>query len=229
MTTAIECLELHAAALFVHDVEGRLVCTNDIGRPAAPRFYLGRSREGAIWRFRHDVPATLVAALEALCRDEPMVDDLRTPPRHTNDYTKLLAPVAKVWSGPAMRFTAPPPPPANTLAIDTSNADLLRGTFDDWLADVPHRQPFFVALASDEPAAVCASARITPAACEAGVETRLAFRGRGLAGAAVQAWARAVTQTGAAALYSTSWDNTASQRVAAKLELVTYGCDFHVT
>jgi len=42
-------------------------------------------------------------------------------------------------------------------------------------------------------------------------------------------WARLVAASGAAPLYSTSWENTASQSVARKLGLVQFASDFHVT
>jgi predicted GNAT family acetyltransferase len=61
------------------------------------------------------------------------------------------------------------------------------------------------------------------------VETLPRSRGRGHAANAVAAWANAVRKTGAVPLYSTSWDNVASQSVAAKLGLSPFGADFHVT
>jgi predicted GNAT family acetyltransferase len=75
-------------------------------------------------------------------------------------------------------------------------------------------------------ASVCFSARNTPVAAEAGVDTVEEFRGRGYAPAVVAAWARAVRQEGRVPLYSTSWDNLASRSVARKLGLVMYGADF---
>ena len=42
----------------------------------------------------------------------------------------------------------------------------------------------------------------------------------------VAAWAHAIRAEGRTPLYSTSWDNAASQGVARKLGLVIYGTDF---
>jgi predicted GNAT family acetyltransferase len=71
--------------------------------------------------------------------------------------------------------------------------------------------------------------RITHEAHEAGVETLPDFRGRGYATDVVAGWARLVRSLGAVPLYSTSWENAASQAVARKLRLVQYGADFHIT
>ncbi|MXY71814.1 MAG: GNAT family N-acetyltransferase, partial [Dehalococcoidia bacterium] len=76
---------------------------------------------------------------------------------------------------------------------------------------------------------VCGSVRITPEAHEAGVETSANARGRGFAVAVVAAWAQAVRALGAEPLYSTSWDNAASQAVASKLGLIPYASTFHMT
>ena len=71
--------------------------------------------------------------------------------------------------------------------------------------------------------------RITPEAHEAGVETSAGARGHGFAVAVVAAWANAVRDLGAEPLYSTSWQNTASQAVARKLNLIPYATDYWLT
>lgn len=93
---------------------------------------------------------------------------------------------------------------------------------------IPHRQPFVAVIEDGRAVAVCASVRITRAAHEAGVETVPRYRGRGHAVDAVAGWAEAVAKLGAVALYSTSWDNVASRRLAARLGLQVIGVDFHI-
>ena len=69
---------------------------------------------------------------------------------------------------------------------------------------------------------VCCCAARTGDAAEAGLETASAFRGEGLAVRVTAAWALAVRASGRVPLYSTSWDNTASLKVARKLDLALY-------
>jgi RimJ/RimL family protein N-acetyltransferase len=75
----------------------------------------------------------------------------------------------------------------------------------------------------------CSSVRLTPQAAEAGLYTQESYRGRGYSVDAVRLWAEAVRATGRIPLYSTSWENTASQAVAQKLGAVQYGADFSIT
>jgi predicted GNAT family acetyltransferase len=87
----------------------------------------------------------------------------------------------------------------------------------------------FVVACDGHAVAVCGSVRQTGQAYEAGVETVLAYRGRGYAARAVAAWAGVVRALGRVPLYSTSWQNTASQSVARKLALIQFGSDLHIT
>jgi RimJ/RimL family protein N-acetyltransferase len=84
-------------------------------------------------------------------------------------------------------------------------------------------------VAEGRAVSVCFSSRLTPRAAEAGVETAEPFRGRGYATRAVAAWAHAVRETGRIPLYSTSWNNLASQGVARSLGLRIYGADLSLT
>jgi RimJ/RimL family protein N-acetyltransferase len=54
------------------------------------------------------------------------------------------------------------------------------------------------------------------------------MQGRGYATAAVAGWAVAIRERELLPLYSTSWDNIASQRVARKLGMVLYGEDWSI-
>ena len=139
------------------------------------------------------------------------------------------APVQRIWSGPAYCIDVDALPPAPLAArVTRANADLLH-TFPEWRDEVDERQPFVVSVEDGAAVALCCSVRITAAAHAAGVETLPAARRRGMASQAVAEWARAVDELGAIALYSTSWDNVASQAVARRLGMKLIGADFHVT
>ncbi len=218
-------------ALFVHDERGRIVTRNALDGGPAPRFFLGRTADGNRWRVRHDVPDDVAATLEALSAEEPVVADLRDPPHHDARYRDLLAghgALGEVWMGPAYRFPADlPPDDANVVPLTRENAEILRGgDLEPWVQDIGHGGPLLALVRDGRAVSVCGSVRVTRHAHEAGVETSASARGHGFGVAVVAAWARAVREVGAEPLYSTSWENTASQGVASKLGLVPYASDY---
>lgn len=233
MLTERELMDVHVRALFTHDARSRLVSVNEPGGGGtAPRLFLGRTRAGNLWRFRSDLPEAFVEELEALCAGEPAGVELDSTPRHADAYVRLLdghAPVRKQWAGPAYHFTEYPEPSRPLLAVTEANAESLRGGFEELVEEVPAGPPFVALLEEGRAVSVCRSVRVTAAAHEAGVETLPEFRGKGYAKDVVAGWARLVRSVGAMPLYSTSWENTASQAVAKKLRLAAYGADFHVT
>ncbi|HEV2663767.1 MAG TPA: GNAT family N-acetyltransferase [Blastocatellia bacterium] len=233
MLTEQELMAIHVQALFIHDADSRLLVVNEPGGGGpAPRLFLGRTRTGNLWRFRADLPASLIEELEALCADEPAGAEISAAPRHIEEYVRLLeahAPVRKLYMGPAYNFTEYPEPSRPLEVITEMNAEMLRGGFEELIAELPAWQPFLALVEDGRAVSVCRSVRITTAAHEAGVETLPDFRGKGYARDVVAGWARAVRSLGATPLYGTSWENTASQAVAKKLRLAPYGVDFHVT
>jgi hypothetical protein len=228
-----ELMDIRVRALFTHEARSRLLLVNEPGGGGpAPRLFFGRTRAGNLWRFRADLPEPLVEELEALCMDEPVGTESHNTPCHIDAYVRLLethAPVHKRWAGPAYRFTEYPEPSRPLLAITGTNAEKLRGGFEELIAELPDWQPFLAVVEESRAVSVCRSVRITPAAHEAGVETLPEFRGRGYAKGVVAGWARLVQSMGAIPLYSTSWENAASQAVAKKLHLMLYGADFYLT
>jgi hypothetical protein len=220
------------AALYRHDAHGRLTSINQWNGGAAPRFFLMRTVGGAISRFRADLPGELVSRLEPLCESEPCGDLSGRLPARFADYAELLsahAPVGRVWAGPVYMSTRDLPPGTPPIAVGDHNANLLRGGFEHWLLDLPHRRPFMAVIEDDRAVSLCASVRISDAVHCAGVETHADRRRKGYAVDAVAGWARAVRSVGATPFYSTSWDNVASQGVARRLELSLVGVDFHLT
>jgi GNAT acetyltransferase-like protein len=228
-------MELQAEVLFAADLRGRLLHPRGPRgeAEAPPRFFLGRTRHGNLWRFAAGLPEALVAELARLAAAERIDRPLEAPPERIESIRGRLeaeAPVERVYQGPAFRFpeaegTAGADPEVVRLTPD--RAVLLGEEFPALRAVLALRQPCFAALAGGRAAAACYVASRSVRAAEAGVETLPGFRGRGLASRATAAWARAVRAEGLLPLYSTEWRNRASQGVAARLGLILYGVDLH--
>jgi len=226
----LQLLEIQAAALFTHDQRGRIGYVNEPDGDRAPRFFLSRSREGNLRRCRDDLTEETVRVLNKLAAEEPVSDDLRAAPRNLDGFLATLQGVQASGppeSGPAYRFPDELPP-ARVTRITRSNLHLLRlppWNLYDAARDFEGCEPFIVVIEEGAVVSLCHNARLTDQAAEAGVETLEAYRGRGYASAVVVGWAHAVQATGRIPLYSTSWQNLASQAVARKLGLVQYGVD----
>jgi RimJ/RimL family protein N-acetyltransferase len=224
----LELMQLQVAALYELDARSRLLRVNEPDGAGAPRLFVGRTASGTLWRFRHDLPDALLREIERLLRAEPVVPDPTRPLACLDELLAALerqAPVTATWSGPAWRFPENLAAPAGVVGIAPDNADLLRPTYPWLAANLPAYQPCFAILQQGAAVSICFSARNSPRAAEAGVQTHDAFRGRGYASSTVAAWASAVRRENRIPLYSTSWDNAASRGVARRLGLVLYGAD----
>jgi len=233
--TELDLMRCHVSALFRHNDQGRLLRVNTPDGAEAPRFFLGRTPTGNVWRFRYDISPFVVEKLEALSCDEPTSENPAKEPRHHDRYLNILAtesPLRRVSSGPAFLIpprTSEPHSTAKCVLVNMENVNLLSGAFDEWIADVPFCQPFLAALKDGRAVSLCASVRITSNAHEAGVETLSEHRRKGYASEVVSEWAAAVRKLDRFPLYSTSWENDASLGVASRLGALQYGVDFQVT
>ena len=226
-------MRLHSETLYRFDANGRLRTINEPGFPNAPRFWMGRTREGNQWRFRHDLPPATLAALEELCQAEPVPTDLQQPLQCETAIRAVLAaqaPIRSEYRGPAYWISENTEPSSQVTLISGTNAELLRPHFADLLEpDAYHQLGPVAAVITDGCAvAVCFCSRIPGRATEAGANTHPDYRRRGYVSAAVASWAAAVYQQDCLPLYSTSWENLASQGVARKLGMRRYGEDWSV-
>ncbi|HEY6176991.1 MAG TPA: GNAT family N-acetyltransferase [Kofleriaceae bacterium] len=227
-------LALIARTLFTHDAAGRLIDVNEPGGPRAPRFYMLWDGHDLLWRVRHDLPSSLVAALAAIVTGHPAPHDLERLPLFAEAIRTALAEhaaVANELGGFEYVFPEEVHPPdapaadspgaaADVIAVTAENAAVLQRWLPEWSNYAATGLPMMAALVDGAAVAVAACVRFPGDATEAGVETHAAFRGRGHAAMATAAWARAVRAHGLVPLYGTSWRNHASQRVAAKLGLI---------
>lgn len=213
-----DLIRMQLRTMFLLDRRGRLVAGNEPGRPAPPRIFMTTGRGVRVVRVRHDVCERHTRDWLACCHDPSALAAKLT--EH--------APIEREYRGPA--FVLPSLEAASGIALlgcagaPPLHPELLaRG----WRTS--ETGPYVGVVRDGHVVAVCYSSREGPGACEAGVETAIQYRGRGFASVAVQSWAAAVQQSGRVALYSTEWENAASQRLAARLGAHQYGENWHIT
>ena len=148
------------------------------------------------------------------CRGEEVAKRTNTvAARHKSDC----------WAADEMAY------PDDVVFLNQENIQSFLPDAFSWLAqEISDVLPCAAVIQNGQAVTICRSVRISNEAAEAGLETLSVYRGRGYAGLAVMAWARAVRKEGRMPLYSTSWDNIASQQVAKKLGLRWYGVNFSV-
>jgi hypothetical protein len=227
-----ELMRVHVEVLFTHDASGDLDRVNEPDGAPAPRFFLGRTPNGVVRRFRGDVDQELrrelvILSTEEILRDQPI--DAATDAAPDEQILTRAAPVKRVWAGPAFSF--PDDLRANDEAtlVTAENASLLEPLLAAWLPDVPICQPMAALIVGGRAVAVCCSGRRTGTGHEAAVETAPMFRRRGYGAEIVPGWARAVREVGRVPLYSTSWQNEGSLALARHLGLIQFGNDVHIT
>jgi hypothetical protein len=219
-------------AMYVHDGLGRITTSNEFEGGPAPRMHLMRTRDEVVVRFSDQVGDELAAQLSELVAAELPWNEPHEPPRHRDDYRRLLgqvSPVDAVWVGPA--FVCPHDAAADdetVVSIDHRNSYLLSPDLVVWRRDVGRRSPFMASVVDGQAASVCASSRMSDAVHEAGIETAPRHRRHGHAVRVARAWASAVGDLGATPIYSTSWNNAASVATAASLGAELWATDFHL-
>ena len=226
-----ELLQLQVEALFTHDAAGRIVSKNKPVYAPAPRLFLGRSLAGNLWRYRDDVPADLIIVLEPLLARDPTLERLDALPTVPVEIVAALAhhqPITEVYAGPAWRLPERNPTRGRAILVTPDHADVLRPNYPVLAENLAERSPCGAVIDDGAAVSVCFSARISSHVAEAGLDTVAAARGRGYGADAVTAWTAALRATGRLPLYSTSWDNLASRRVAEKLGAIQYGLDLSI-
>ncbi|MYA69425.1 GNAT family N-acetyltransferase [Candidatus Poribacteria bacterium] len=234
MRSNMELMKIQLEVLFTQDENG---CLQHINEPTgaaepAPRFFFGYTNEGSICRFRHDLPDNVVTQLKEIAATKPMPMNSQQISSVHGQFKEILqrhAPIEQVWVGPAYRFPEQIALPTNVVRLSRTHAGLLKGDFAEMVSELNSLQPYLAVIEDSRAVSICRSVRSSSRSHEAGVDTLVGYRRRGYATSVVAAWARAVRVLNCIPLYSTSWDNVASQGVVQRLGLVQYGVDYHVT
>jgi hypothetical protein len=211
-----------AETMFQTNAAGRLI-------GAAPDFHLLRTPDRLVCRCHEDLADDVAAKLQSLAQ-RPRGRPSQWA-REYADYLRVLAqsrPLQAVRSGPLYGFPDLRSVATDAVSLDAGNADLLRGGLDEWAPDAALGRPMMAVVVGGRAVSVCTSVNASAAAHCAGVETVAGHRGKGFAGRAVTAWAKAVQAIGAVPYYGTTFDNLASQGVARNLGLELIAAEFTV-
>ncbi len=212
--TEPDLFALHVRTLYTFDALGRLTGTNEPRPSPAPRVYAGSDGTRRFVRVRQDVP-------EQVAREWLACD-----PKELRAAVERHGPVANEHRGPAFVL---PKLAAGAEAVAVTSSHVLHPELAarGWRMD--ETPPYIGVVRDGQVVAACFSARSTPEADAAGVETAASYRRQGLGLEAVRGWAAAVQAMGRHAFYSTTWDNEASRRVAARLGAIEIGEDWSLT
>lgn len=224
MPSHLELMNIQAEVLYVHDHAGRLTTINESVNQPAPRFFWGQTKMGRVLRFRNDVPAFIVHEIQQLME----LDDTNVKIANVIHALEKHKEISSIWMGPAYAFNEIVTNPTDAILVTADNKDCLRGGFSSLLSELESREPCFMVVENNAAVSVCFSARSTDKAAEAGVETLKDYRGKGYAMRVTSSWSQAVRQSQRIPLYSTSWDNYASQSIANRLNLYLYGTDLSI-
>jgi hypothetical protein len=236
---AFALLTTDTAAMFVTDDSGRMLRQNDPEHSAAPVMHFSGCETGNLFLLRSDISAPVAQQVAALVTREPPFAELGARPLFIDRYRELLGLDAPL---PERSFAQIHHLPrglsfehhATIVKQGTEEGDKLfaelkrHGLPAAWramgFADVSHFwNPWCMALVRGDVAAIAFAARLGESGAEIGVATLPAYRGRKLAPAVTAGWS-SLPQLGARALfYSTTRDNSASQRVIARLGLPLVG------
>lgn len=233
-STSDSRLLIHARVLFELDANGRIVRVNEIDpENEAPAVFFARGVKSNLVLFRQDVPDWLASEIATLAQRISLWDGVG---QDSGVYEPIRSSFAHWQSefdethGPAFEFPDSFSTSENESTIlDSSDVSVLAKNFPYTQSIFASRSPVAVVLRDEQAVACCFSARKSDVASEAGVATLEQFRGLGFAQATTAAWAEKVRSQALIPLYSTSWSNQGSLKVAKRLGLKAYADTWSVS
>jgi RimJ/RimL family protein N-acetyltransferase len=244
--TDFELIEIQAATMFVPAADGRMLRENDPDQSPGPRLYLGGCASGNIVRIRHDVGDETARAITGLAAEEPPLIESDHPPRHLNEYVRLLEAeepvreraVGLVYHLPSdiahkhrrdVPFTFSATPEGDRLLSALAEQGMPQALVEvGFVAVTDFWEPWCVAFHGAEIASIAFAARLGPDGADAGLNTMPRFRGQGFGPAVTAAWASHPSLRERTLFYSTDRTNRASRRVAEKLSLRFIGASLRL-
>jgi hypothetical protein len=217
-------LRLELETLWVTDERARLLRARTVDWRPAPLLAVASGTDAMVWAASATIADDVAGQInEVLAAEEPppVQPGVGWRPSTAGILLELLGrqgAVGPIERGPSFVLVDPPDLHEGIECWTSSDVDIsgLAGLMpDDDRGGLV--APWAVAMVDGVVAAVCETARSTPASVEAGVWTYEAYRRRGLGAAVTAAWTRLAAER--TVFYSTSFDNEASQRIAGRLAL----------
>jgi len=201
---------------------------NEPSAKSAPRFFMGITKQGNVVRYHEALAEDVKNELERFVEKAPWLDAPNTV--NMADIIRFLSkerPIEDVYLGPAYVFPDMRGRSTQAIKMTQTNLDLLEPHFSDFVNDVILGQPAFAVVQNQAVVSLCSCARSSSIAAEASLHTAPDYRGKSYGVEAAAAWAAEIQNQGRIALYSTAWNNFASQAAARKLKLRQYGLDLN--
>lgn len=218
-----DLMQLHLDVLYQQNEVGALTVMNEPPFEPAPTVHIGVTRDGKQMRFSSRVDEVFKKRLENTIQDadEDLLVDLIHQLMNRADLHEFR--MGPTYVFPTIEEISP-----KVLHVTEQHKERLKDDFLFTYMNFDMKQPCYVVMELDRIASICCTARQSAVAAEASVYTHPKSRGKGYGAAVAQAWARDVQRQGRVALYSTTWDNFASQGIARTLNMRQYGVDVSI-
>jgi hypothetical protein len=229
MTDGLELMEHHFRTLCVMNAAGDILTSNDPYPPHRKRtcrFRVSWDDTDIAHRFRDDIgPETRDRARSWIGKRSP--ESILHPSSLTDLAEVFGVPVDSIGWGPAYTADRPVPHDTSAVLLTRENESCLSEGFLE-KDEIDYIDPSYIVIQEGQAVSTCMTVRRTDGAIEAGVDTFETYRGKGYAVQATAAWLNATLDAGLVPFYSTSSDNTSSQRVAEKVGLQQFATELKV-